>query len=173
MSRKNTAVLIAALAALVALAVAATGSASPAKQQAKGKAAIITDIGGLGDKGFNDLCAKGLADAKKAGIATGRVFISKSAADYIPNLSKGAQEYDLVIAVGFLMSDSTAAVAKKFPKAKFAIVDVLDVPAVDQIDRFGKRRGIATLPRLRMKCQRHDRGGKDQDQISTRHRDPS
>ena len=30
----------------------------------------------------------------------------------------------MVIAVGFLMSDSTAAVAKRFPKTKFAIVDV-------------------------------------------------
>ena len=29
-----------------------------------------------------------------------------------------------LIAVGFLMSDSTAAVAKKYPKTKFAIVDV-------------------------------------------------
>ena len=55
----------------------------------------------------------------------GRVFISKSAADYVPNLSTAAKGgYDLVIAVGFLMGDSLAAVAKKFPKTKFAIIDV-------------------------------------------------
>ena len=54
----------------------------------------------------------------------GRVFISKSGADYIPNLSAGAKGYDLVIAVGFLMGDSIAQVAKKYPKTKFAIIDV-------------------------------------------------
>jgi basic membrane protein A len=58
----------------------------------------------------------------KLGI-NGRVFISKSSADYIPNLSTGARSYDLVIGVGFLMADQMAAVAKRFPDTKFAIVD--------------------------------------------------
>jgi basic membrane protein A len=113
-----------ALTAALALTVASVGSAKPAAT-AKLRVALVTDIGGLNDKGFNALAYKGLKQAQsKLGIE-GRVFISKSAADYIPNLSTGAtQGYDLVIAVGFLMSDSTAAVAKRFPKTKFAIVDV-------------------------------------------------
>ena len=76
----------------------------------------MTDIGGLNDKGFNALAYKGLKQAQAKLGVEGRVFISKSAADYIPNLSTGAtQGYDMVIAVGFLMADSTAAVAKRFP----------------------------------------------------------
>ena len=52
------------------------------------------------------------------------MFISKSNADYIPNLSSAARGgYDLIISVGFLMGDATAAVAKRFPKTKFAIID--------------------------------------------------
>ena len=50
---------------------------------------------------------------------------SKSATDYVPNLSSLAQQgYGLVIAVGFLMTDSVDQVAKQFPNTKFAIVDV-------------------------------------------------
>jgi basic membrane protein A len=116
-----------ALVAVVALTVASVGAAKPAKQHANAalKVAVITDIGGLNDKGFNSLAYKGLKDAQKSLGVQGRVFISKSSQDYIPNLSTAAKDgYDLVIAVGFLMSDPTAAVAKKFPNTKFAIVDV-------------------------------------------------
>ena len=68
-----------ALVAVLALAIVTGGSASPAKKSATTKAAVITDIGGLGDKGFNDLCAKGVKTAQaKLGISS-RVFISCAA----------------------------------------------------------------------------------------------
>ena len=52
---------------------------------------MITDIGGLGDKGFNDLCAKGVNTAKKKlGIAA-RVFISKSSARLHPEPFDGRE----------------------------------------------------------------------------------
>lgn len=123
--RKGTATVLLALVALVALAVTATSSAKPAQQSANTvKVAIVTDIGGLNDKGFNALAAKGLADAKTQLGATGRVYISKTAADYIPNLSAAARSgADLVIGNGFLMGDALAAVAKRFPKTHFAIID--------------------------------------------------
>jgi basic membrane protein A and related proteins len=58
------------------------------------------------------------------------VFISKSNADYVPNLSAAARGgYNLVISVGFLMGDATAAVARRFPKTKFAIIDNTGVSA--------------------------------------------
>jgi basic membrane protein A len=113
-----------ALVAVMALTIASVGSA---KQSAPAgfRVALVTDIGGLNDKGFNASAYAGLKRAQAQLGVNGRVFISKSAADYIPNLSTGAtQGYDLVVAVGFLMSDSTAAVAKRFPDTKFAIVDV-------------------------------------------------
>jgi basic membrane protein A len=112
-----------ALVAVAALTVASIGSA---KSEANSpiKVAVVTDIGGLNDKGFNALAAKGLDNAKKQLGITGRVFISKTAADYIPNLSTAARQgYDLVIANGFLMGDATAAVARRFPDTNFAIID--------------------------------------------------
>ena len=111
-----------ALVAVSALTVASIGSAKPAAP-AKLRVALVTDVGGLNDKSFNALAYKGLKDAQKKLGIDGRVFISKSSADYIPNLTAGARQYDLVVGVGFLMADQVAAVAKRFPDAKFAIVD--------------------------------------------------
>ena len=87
--RKWMVVASLALVAVSALTVASIGSAKPAAT-AKLKVALVTDIGGLNDKGFNALAYKGLKDAQKKLGIDGRVFISKSAADYIPNLSTGA-----------------------------------------------------------------------------------
>ena len=103
-----------ALVAVLALAVVTVGSAAPAKKSDTTKAAVITDIGGLGDKGFNDLCAKGVATAKKQLGIGARVFISKSSADYIPNLSTAARQgYNPIVVCGFLMGGDIEKAAKK------------------------------------------------------------
>jgi basic membrane protein A len=119
-----------ALAAALALALTACGSddSSESADQSEGerlRVALVTDIGGLNDRGFNALAYRGLQSTERELGVTGRVFISKSAADYVPNLSTAAQRgFDLVIAVGFLMAESTASVAEQFPDTRFAIVDV-------------------------------------------------
>jgi basic membrane protein A len=103
---------------------ASASKAKPASKAATYKVGLVTDIGGLNDRGFNHLAYVGLQQAQsKLGIQ-GQVAESKSAADYIPNLSNFAQQgYNLVIAVGFLMADAVDAVAVKFPNTKFAIID--------------------------------------------------
>ncbi len=116
----------AALIAVLTLALGAgTGAAkTDVKAGSAFKVALVTDIGGLDDRSFNFLANKGLSQAKAQLGVQGRVFISKSNADYVPNLSTAARGgYNLVISVGFLMGDATAAVAKRFPKTKFAIID--------------------------------------------------
>jgi basic membrane protein A len=86
--------------------------------------AIVTDIGGLNDRGFNALANEGLERAKEELGVEGRVFISEQASDYVPNLSTAARQgYDLVIANGFLMGDALATVAGQFPDVNFAIID--------------------------------------------------
>ena len=100
------------------------GGTTTTKTEKKIKVAMVTDIGGLNDRGFNALAYKGLQQAKAELGADIRVVTSKSNADYVPNLSSLArQKYDLVVAVGFLMGDATAKVAKSFPDTNFAIVD--------------------------------------------------
>ena len=117
--------------AAVALAIVAGASASgkahhaPAAHQAALKVGLVTDIGGLNDRGFNHLAYVGLQQAQKQLKVSGRVLESKSATDYVPNLSSLAQQgYGMIIAVGFLMTDAVDQVAAQFPNTKFAIVDV-------------------------------------------------
>ena len=88
------------------------------------KVCLVTDIGGLNDRGFNSLANQGLERAKsELGVET-RVLESKSDADYIPNLSECAEQgYNLVISVGFLMGEATQKAAEEYPDVNFAIVD--------------------------------------------------
>jgi basic membrane protein A and related proteins len=103
---------------------AAAGTTSTAAPAKKIKVGLVTDIGGLNDRSFNALANKGLKDAQAQLGVEGRVLISKSNADYTPNLTTLAQQkYDLIISVGFLMAEATEKVAGKFPNVKFAIVD--------------------------------------------------
>ena len=101
------------------------GSDTAAKDEGPAiKAGVVTDIGGLNDRSFNFLANKGLEDAEKELGVEGRVLISKSNGDYVPNLTTLAQQkFDLSVSVGFLMGDATATVAGKLPDNKFAIVD--------------------------------------------------
>jgi basic membrane protein A and related proteins len=101
---------------------ATTTAAEPAKPIRIG---LVTDIGGLNDRSFNQGNYEGLLRAERELGVKGRVLQSKKASDYVPNLSTLArQDYDLVVAVGFLMADATDVVAQEFPNVKFAIVDV-------------------------------------------------
>jgi basic membrane protein A and related proteins len=122
-----------ALIAALALGIAACGDDDDdggggdgaAQEEAKSiKAGVVTDIGGLNDRSFNFLANKGLEDAESELGAEGRVLISKSNGDYVPNLTTLAQQqFDLTVSVGFLMGEATATVAGKFPNNNFAIVD--------------------------------------------------
>jgi basic membrane protein A and related proteins len=132
--RKPFRLTLFALLAALALGIAACGgddddSGGSNKSSSEGtgksiKAGVVTDIGGLNDRSFNFLANKGLEDAESKLGVEGRVFLSKSNGDYIPNLQTAAQQQeDLTVSVGFLMGDATATVATKFPKNQFAIID--------------------------------------------------
>jgi basic membrane protein A len=88
------------------------------------KVGLVTDIGGLDDRGFNQLANEGLERAKSELGVEGRVLTSDQNSDYVPNLSGLAQQgFDLVIGVGFLMGDAMNTVATRFPDTNFAIID--------------------------------------------------
>ena len=127
--------LVMALIAALALGIAACGDddddggggggASTEEQQgADIKAGLVTDIGGLNDRGFNEAANAGRERAQsELGIET-RVLISEQNGDYVPNLTTLVrQQYDMIVSNGFLMGDATATVASEFPDTNFAIID--------------------------------------------------
>ena len=101
------------------------GAQTTEAQGKKIRVGVVTDIGGLNDRSFNALANSGLQRAIKELGVEGRVLISKSETDYVPNLTTLAQQkYDLIIPVGFLMAEATDTVASKFAQQRFSIVDV-------------------------------------------------
>ena len=116
--------IVAALVATVAASAALGGGKTPSTKNASFTAALVSDIGRFTDKGFNQNQLKGLNDAKsKLGI-TPVALQSNATSDYAPNFNdairKGAK---LVIAAGFLLANTEATYAKKFPNVDFAITD--------------------------------------------------
>lgn len=96
---------------------------------------MVTDVGGLGDKSFNDSADRGLLMAKDKLGAKITVLQSRAATDYEPNLSALAQQGNsLIFAIGFLMHDSVNNVAPRFASTHFAIVDsVVEQPNVTSV----------------------------------------
>lgn len=119
--------ILGALAAAALLLTSCGGSeeATTTEQGSEIRIGLVTDINQLNDRGFNHLAFVGLQRAERELGVNGRIAASKSAVDYIPNLTKFAREgYNLMIGVGYTEIDAVATVSKRFPKAKFAIVDV-------------------------------------------------
>ncbi len=85
---------------------------------------LVFDIGGKGDKSFNDSASRGLSwAARDFGIK--RIELEPGAdADREVNLRNLASiGYKLIFGVGFLFTDSISDVSDEFPETKFAIVD--------------------------------------------------
>jgi basic membrane protein A and related proteins len=89
------------------------------------KVGLVTDVGGLNDRGFNHLSYVGLKRAEAQLGIQQQVFQAKSTQEYVPNLSTFARNgNDLTIGVGFTEAEAIDTVAANFPNSKFAIVDV-------------------------------------------------
>ncbi len=118
--------VIVALLVLVALVLGACASptAAPPAAKAKLKVGLVTDVGGVNDKSFNQSAWEG---TQKGGTDFGldvKFIESKQPTDYEKNIDQFATSgYDVIVTVGFLMGDATAAKAKQYPKIKFAIID--------------------------------------------------
>ena len=102
----------------VVLAACATGGGTTGGTTAgkKLKVGLITDVGGVNDKSFNQSAWAGVQKAMKELCVDGKFIESKQPTDYEKNIDQFATEkYDAILTVGFLMGDATAAKAKQYP----------------------------------------------------------
>jgi basic membrane protein A len=135
-----------ALAALV-LALAACGgddgggaAATTTTEDGTVRVGLITDAGQLNDRGFNQLANEGLKRAERELGIEGRVIESRSANEYVPNMTTLARQgYDLIIGVGFVQGDAIATAAERFPDVNFVIIDV------DQSSLKGKPQNVVGM----------------------------
>ena len=129
--------LVGAAALCVASLMIVTGLASAAPR-ATFKAALVSDIIGFNDAGFNRNQLKGLNAAVKKVGGTAIPLVSHSTSDYAPNFNAAIRQgANIVVAAGFLLANTEATYAKQFPKVNFAITDY-PVEAPPFADKKGK-----------------------------------
>jgi basic membrane protein A len=110
----------------------------PAEEEPMEEAALkvcqVTDTGGIDDKSFNATAWKGVEDAMDVYGVEGKYLESQQQTDYERNINAFIEEgCDLIITVGFLLGDATAAAAEANPDQKFTIVDFAYEPGYDNI----------------------------------------
>ncbi|MCU0646788.1 MAG: BMP family ABC transporter substrate-binding protein [Gemmatimonadaceae bacterium] len=85
---------------------------------------IVFDVGGRGDKSFNDGAWLGGERAAKALGARVRYIEPGEGSDREAGLRLlAAEEFDLVIGVGFIFTDDVNTLAREYPGVRFADVD--------------------------------------------------
>ncbi|AYC29295.1 BMP family lipoprotein [Paenisporosarcina cavernae] len=102
--------------------------------------AMVTDVGGVDDKSFNQSAWEGLQKfGEDQGLEKGDGGIdylqSASDADYNTNLNNLVRrKFDLVFGIGFLMESAVNEIAEQQPDAQLAIIDsVVDQPNVASV----------------------------------------
>ena len=125
--------VVTAILAVSTVALAAPAAIAPATAAKTVKVGLAYDIGGRGDKSFNDAAARGLDKAKKElKVQTREVSATAGGAesereDKLRLLAQAG--YNPIIAVGFLYAGAVGKVAAEFPKTTFGIIDDASVKA--------------------------------------------
>ena len=88
------------------------------------KIGLVTDVGGVNDQSFNQSAWEGLQKAQKDFGVEVSYLESSTDSDYASNIETFIDEdYNLIICVGYMLSDATREAATAHPDVKFAIID--------------------------------------------------
>ena len=99
------------------------------------KACMVSDVGGIDDNSFNENAWEGMEQAEAELGAEVSFLESRSAEDYARNIDQHISDgCDMIITVGFLLGDATAAAAEANPDTRFAIVDFAYDPAIPNVE---------------------------------------
>jgi basic membrane protein A and related proteins len=125
MRSRRIAVAVVAAAALSLLGACAKKAEEPAPAGApKPVIGLVFDVGGRGDKSFNDQAYAGLERAQKElGIQFHTLETGEGADREAAMRQLAAGDAALIFGVGFLFTDDIKSLAHEFPDKKFACVD--------------------------------------------------
>ena len=86
---------------------------------------LVTDVGKIDDKSFNQSAWEGVQQAKEEGVADQVQYIETTdSKDYDKNIATFADAgYDVIVTVGFALGEATLAAADKYPDTDFIGVD--------------------------------------------------
>lgn len=129
MTPRTIAAVMVALAAALTFLPARSGKGAPIETTPPAgtkrvRIGLVFDVGGRGDKSFNDAAYRGLMRAKnELGIETSFLEPTGSEDREAALRLFAARGFDLVIGVGFIFSSDVEAVAQAYPNVHFACID--------------------------------------------------
>jgi basic membrane protein A len=95
---------------------------------------LVTDIGKINDKSFNQSAWEGVQQAQKELDAQVEYIETSNPKDYAKNIAAfGDESYDVIVTVGFALGDATVAAATTYPNTDFIGVDQFQAEPVDGI----------------------------------------
>lgn len=102
----------------------AAGGAPDCKSADVFCAGVVTDVGKIDDKSFNQSAWEGVKLAEKDLGAKVQYIETTDAKDYDKNIATfGDAGYDVIVTVGFALGEATAKAAAAYPNTKFIGVD--------------------------------------------------
>jgi basic membrane protein A len=125
-----------ALFATMAIVLSACGAAATPAPPGPLKIGMVTDVGTLDDKSFNEASWKGTQDGAAAVGSTATNIVTKTPADYATNIQSFVdQKFNVIVTVGFAIGNATLAAAQKNPTIKFIGVDQFICVPKDAADK--------------------------------------
>lgn len=128
-SRRNLIIGGVVVVAAVGIGAAVAGNNGSDSNKKNFSVAMVTDVGGVDDKSFNESAWNGVKawgkshDLKK-GANGYDYFASKTNADFATNFQQGVSaKYSMLIGVGYATNDALVASAKQNPKTDYVLVD--------------------------------------------------
>jgi basic membrane protein A and related proteins len=98
------------------------------------KVGLVTDVGRLDDKSFNESAWRGAQDGAKAIGGESRAIETQDPNDYQKNINQFVTEgYDVIVTVGFALGEATIEAAKANPNVHFIGVDQFQAEEVSNV----------------------------------------
>jgi basic membrane protein A and related proteins len=117
----------ASVALVVVLALAGCGGARGAAQGAGGfRVGLVTDVGKIDDRSFNQSVWEGVQQAQRdvPGVTETKYIETTDPKDYDKNIAQfGDAGYDVIVTVGFALSEATYQAAKRYKNVLFIGVE--------------------------------------------------
>ncbi len=113
---------------------ASTGGADDCASESVLCVGLVTDVGLIDDKSFNQSAWEGVKRAESELGAVINFIETKDAKDYGANIDLFAQQnYDIIVTVGFALGEATAEAAATYPDIDFVGVDQFQVETVANV----------------------------------------
>ena len=112
--------------------------APPGVERAHGadavKVALVTDVGKIDDRTFNEYAYKGMLRAAREFGLKSSFIETQQPTDYEKNIEQFINEgFNVIITVGFMLGDATATMAQKYPDTRLIIVDFAYNPPIKNV----------------------------------------